>query len=141
MPRSNGQAFHPGRKQYASSYLLCAPHADRFHDADGDPILAEFFVKFQQQAEALSVPADALYNALLADAELQPPNWDLQGRQANIWKTLGESRAGQDIGKGSNVGPQAMSRKMYSREAVRTRSRSLVLWRCVPVTTGATTTG
>ncbi len=67
------------------------PCADRFHDTDGDPILAEFFVKFQQQADALSVRADALYNALLADAELQPPNWDLQGRQANIWKTLGES--------------------------------------------------
>ncbi len=30
-----------------------------------------------------------LYNALLADAEDQPPNWDLQGRQANIWKMLG----------------------------------------------------
>lgn len=31
----------------------------------------------------------SLYEALLADAEDQPPNWDLQGRQANIWKTLG----------------------------------------------------
>ena len=46
--------------------------------------------RFQQQSEALSVPADALYNALLADAELQPPNWDLQGRQANLWKSQGE---------------------------------------------------
>ena len=45
--------------------------------------------RFQQQAEALSVPSDALYNALLADAELQPPNWDLQGRQANMWKSQG----------------------------------------------------
>lgn len=68
--------------------LRCS-RTDRTHHLDGDPILAEFFVKFQQQADALSVPADALYNALLADAELQPPNWDLQGRQANIWKTIG----------------------------------------------------
>ena len=45
--------------------------------------------RFQQQADALSVPSDALYNALLADAELQPPNWDLQGRQANMWKSQG----------------------------------------------------
>ncbi|KAL1948229.1 hypothetical protein VTO73DRAFT_12304 [Trametes versicolor] len=57
--------------------------------SNGDPILAEFFVKFHEHAKDLSVPADALYSALLADAELQPPNWDLQGRQVNIWKTLG----------------------------------------------------
>ncbi|KAI8996644.1 glycoside hydrolase family 92 protein [Trametes punicea] len=57
--------------------------------SNGDPIVAEFFVKFHQYATDLSVSADALYQALLADAELQPPNWDLQGRQANIWKTLG----------------------------------------------------
>ena len=30
-----------------------------------------------------------LYNALLADAEVQPKNWNLQGRQADAWKTLG----------------------------------------------------
>ena len=30
-----------------------------------------------------------MYNALLADAENQPHNWNLQGRQANIWKSLG----------------------------------------------------
>ncbi|OSC99282.1 glycoside hydrolase family 92 protein [Trametes coccinea BRFM310] len=57
--------------------------------SNGDPILAEFFVKFHEHAADLSVPADALYQALLADAELQPPNWDLQGRQANIWKSQG----------------------------------------------------
>ncbi|KAI9068181.1 glycoside hydrolase family 92 protein [Trametes sanguinea] len=57
--------------------------------SNGDPIVAEFFVKFHDHATDLSVPADALYQALLADAELQPPNWDLQGRQANIWKSQG----------------------------------------------------
>ncbi|THH06986.1 hypothetical protein EW145_g3696 [Phellinidium pouzarii] len=57
--------------------------------SNGDPILGEFFVKFHEQAEALNISAADLYNALLADAEDQPPNWDLQGRQANIWKILG----------------------------------------------------
>ncbi|KAF9483277.1 glycoside hydrolase family 92 protein [Pholiota conissans] len=56
---------------------------------NGDPILGEFFVKFHQQAQALNVSPTDLYNALLADAELQSPNWNLQGRQANIWKQLG----------------------------------------------------
>ncbi|KAG6810816.1 hypothetical protein H0H92_010206 [Tricholoma furcatifolium] len=53
---------------------------------NGDPILSEFFVKFHQQAAALNVSADDLYNALLADAEDQPANWNLQGRQADAWK-------------------------------------------------------
>ncbi|KAJ3768583.1 glycoside hydrolase family 92 protein [Lentinula raphanica] len=54
--------------------------------SNGDPILGEFFVKFSNQAAALNVSADDLYTALLADAELQPPNWNLQGRQADAWK-------------------------------------------------------
>ncbi|KAF8965760.1 glycoside hydrolase family 92 protein [Flammula alnicola] len=56
---------------------------------NGDPILGEFFVKFQQQAKALNVSPTDLYNALLADAEIQSPNWNLQGRQADLWKQLG----------------------------------------------------
>ncbi|KII83240.1 glycoside hydrolase family 92 protein [Plicaturopsis crispa FD-325 SS-3] len=55
--------------------------------SNGDPILAEFAVKFAPQAATLNVSLDALYTALLADAELTPPNWDLQGRQAGVWKT------------------------------------------------------
>ncbi|KAH8112965.1 glycoside hydrolase family 92 protein [Phellopilus nigrolimitatus] len=57
--------------------------------SNGDPILGEFFVKFYEQADALNFSAADLYSALLADAEDQPPDWDLQGRQANIWKILG----------------------------------------------------
>ncbi|KDR66486.1 hypothetical protein GALMADRAFT_147907 [Galerina marginata CBS 339.88] len=55
---------------------------------NGDPILGEFFVKFNKQAAALNVSPTDLYNALLADAEIQSPNWNLQGRQANLWKQL-----------------------------------------------------
>lgn len=54
--------------------------------SNGDPILGEFFVKFYEHASALNVSADDLYTALLADAEEQPPNWNLQGRQATVWK-------------------------------------------------------
>ncbi|THH17239.1 hypothetical protein EW146_g3530 [Bondarzewia mesenterica] len=52
---------------------------------DADPILGEFFVKFAEQASSLNVPASALYNALLADAEELSPDWDLQGRQVDAW--------------------------------------------------------
>ncbi|CDO77720.1 Glycoside Hydrolase Family 92 protein [Trametes cinnabarina] len=57
--------------------------------SDGDPILGEFFVKFSDHAASLGVSADALYQALLADAEEQPPDWNLQGRQVNVWKKYG----------------------------------------------------
>ncbi|KAG7090436.1 hypothetical protein E1B28_009555 [Marasmius oreades] len=56
--------------------------------SNADPILGEFWVKFHERATALNVSGDDLYNALLADAENEPPNWNLQGRQANAWKTF-----------------------------------------------------
>jgi hypothetical protein len=45
--------------------------------------------RFSDHAAALNVSATDLYTALLADAEIQSPNWNLQGRQANLWKQLG----------------------------------------------------
>ena len=45
--------------------------------------------RYHEHLDALNVSATALYQALIADAEVQPPNWDLQGRQANAWKALG----------------------------------------------------
>ena len=33
----------------------------------------------------MSVSGDALYSALLPDAEQEAPNWDFQGRQADAW--------------------------------------------------------
>lgn len=45
--------------------------------------------RFGDHAAALDVSATDLYTALLADAEIQSPNWNLQGRQANLWKQLG----------------------------------------------------
>ena len=41
--------------------------------------------RFAGYASSLNVSSDALYNALLADAEELPPNWDLQGRQVDAW--------------------------------------------------------
>lgn len=45
--------------------------------------------RYSDHLAALNISADTLYTALLADAELQPPDWDVQGRQVNIWKQLG----------------------------------------------------
>lgn len=34
---------------------------------------------------------DDLYEALITDAEKQPENWNLQGRQTEVWKQYGGS--------------------------------------------------
>ncbi|KAN0133100.1 Glycosyl hydrolase family 92 domain containing protein [Lactarius tabidus] len=54
--------------------------------SNGDPIVAEFFVKFQNRATSLNVSTESLYAALVADAENLPPNFNLQGRQVDAWK-------------------------------------------------------
>ncbi|KAK7014456.1 hypothetical protein VNI00_019350 [Paramarasmius palmivorus] len=51
----------------------------------GDPILAEFLVKLHAHAEDLKVSTSDLYAALVADAEKAPKNWNVQGRQADVW--------------------------------------------------------
>lgn len=47
-------------------------------------------LRYHEHLDTLNVSATAIYDALIADAEVQPPNWDLQGRQANAWKALGK---------------------------------------------------
>ncbi|TRM65199.1 glycosyl hydrolase family 92-domain-containing protein [Schizophyllum amplum] len=66
------------RSSTTKQYIQGGSHAD--------PILAEFYVKLQEHVSALEVSADDLYAALLADAEDQSPNWNVQGREVNAWK-------------------------------------------------------
>lgn len=40
--------------------------------------------------ESLGVSSEALYGALLADAEVEPKDWRYMGRQANAWKEYGK---------------------------------------------------
>ncbi|KAJ2924654.1 hypothetical protein H1R20_g12427, partial [Candolleomyces eurysporus] len=60
--------------------------------SNADPILADFLVKYppsSSSSSSLGVSPSDLYAALLRDAEDQPPNWNLQGREVNVWKELG----------------------------------------------------
>jgi len=75
--------------------------------SDGDPIVAEFFVKyapnkltadlsfdweccrFAERVAEMNVSAEALYTSLLADAENEPGNANVQGRLANLWNEYG----------------------------------------------------
>ncbi|KAG8753287.1 hypothetical protein FRC12_011599 [Ceratobasidium sp. 428] len=57
--------------------------------SNADPILAEFLIKWGSRAAELGVTVDDLYAALITDAEKQSDNWNLQGRQAEVWKQYG----------------------------------------------------
>lgn len=46
--------------------------------------------RYHDYAAQLGVSADDMYNALVTDAEKQAPDWDLQGRQANLWNKFSE---------------------------------------------------
>ncbi|PFH48572.1 glycoside hydrolase family 92 protein [Amanita thiersii Skay4041] len=56
---------------------------------DGMPILGDFAVKYSSQANALGVPMDNLYQALVDTAENTPPDWYRVGRQNTAWKAFG----------------------------------------------------
>ncbi|KAJ7604653.1 glycosyl hydrolase family 92-domain-containing protein [Roridomyces roridus] len=57
--------------------------------SDGMIPLGDFAVKYGSQADALGVPTDDLYQALVDTAENTPPDWYTVGRQNTAWKTFG----------------------------------------------------
>ena len=38
----------------------------------------------------IGLSTDALYNALIQDAEVEPKDWAIQGRQVDVWKKKSE---------------------------------------------------
>lgn len=85
--------------------------SDWLHTSTGAPLTHA--LRFADQAASLQVPADALYNALLADAEDQPPNWNLQGRQINAWKQFGYIP--QDLVEAGGANTKQVSRALEVR--------------------------
>ncbi|KAF8513341.1 glycoside hydrolase family 92 protein [Hysterangium stoloniferum] len=57
--------------------------------SNGVPILADFAVKYHNEASTLGVDINELYSALLTDGEVNPPEWNIQGRQINVYKQYG----------------------------------------------------
>ncbi|KAI5117324.1 hypothetical protein M0805_002339 [Coniferiporia weirii] len=63
--------------------------------SSGDPILAEFYIKYKQHLERLNVSPEALYAALVKDAEEEPESWRFMGRQTSLWKEFGYIPSGE----------------------------------------------
>lgn len=41
---------------------------------------------YHNEAAALGIDLNDLFNAMLADGENTPPDWDIEGRQADAYK-------------------------------------------------------
>lgn len=54
--------------------------------SDGDNIVSHFAVTYHNEAAELGVSLDDLYSALVTDAEVNPPEWNIHGRQVNVYK-------------------------------------------------------
>ncbi|KAF9449192.1 glycoside hydrolase family 92 protein, partial [Macrolepiota fuliginosa MF-IS2] len=57
--------------------------------SSGDNIVSHFAVNYHNEATQLGVNLNDLYSALLADGELNPPEWNTEGRQVNVYKQFG----------------------------------------------------
>ncbi|CEL59327.1 putative glycosidase Rv0584 OS=Mycobacterium tuberculosis GN=Rv0584 PE=3 SV=1 [Rhizoctonia solani AG-1 IB] len=78
--------------------------------SNADPILAEYYVKWGSRSSELGVSNDDLYSALVTNAEKQPDNWNLQGRQTEVWKQYGYVPA--DIWEPSGANTKQASRSV-----------------------------
>ena len=54
--------------------------------SSGDIIVSHFAVNYHNEAQRLGIDLDELYSALLTDGEVNPPEWNTQGRQVNVYK-------------------------------------------------------
>ncbi|KDQ27557.1 glycoside hydrolase family 92 protein [Pleurotus ostreatus PC15] len=57
--------------------------------SSADNIVSHFAVNYHNEAAALGVNLDELYSALLADGDLNPPEWNTEGRQVNVYNEFG----------------------------------------------------
>ncbi|KAJ3502040.1 hypothetical protein NLJ89_g9066 [Agrocybe chaxingu] len=57
--------------------------------SSADNIVSHFAVYYHNEAQQLGIDLNELYAALVTDAEVNPPEWNIQGRQVNVYKQYG----------------------------------------------------
>ena len=73
----------------AESYVKC----EFFLYVSGElMILIIHYYRFKDHLDKLNVDVNELYTALMIDAEVEPKNWDLMGRQTSLWKEYGSGQ-------------------------------------------------
>ncbi|KAG5724268.1 hypothetical protein E4T56_gene15923, partial [Termitomyces sp. T112] len=57
--------------------------------SSGDIIVSHFAMHYHNEAQRLGIDLNELYSALLTDGDLNPPEWNIEGRQVNVYKQFG----------------------------------------------------
>lgn len=57
--------------------------------SSADNIVSHFAVYYHNEAARLGIDLNELYSALVTDGEVNPPEWNTQGRQVNVYKQHG----------------------------------------------------
>jgi len=57
--------------------------------SSGDNIVSHFAVSYHNEAKTLGIDLDELYAAMVTDAEVNPPEWNIEGRQSNVYNQYG----------------------------------------------------
>ena len=55
--------------------------------SSADNIVSHFAVNYHNEAKQLGIDLDELYAALVTDGEVNPPEWNIEGRQVNVYKS------------------------------------------------------
>ena len=56
--------------------------------SSGDVIVAHFAANYHNEAAQLGIDLNELYAAAVTDAEMNPPEWNTEGRQVNVYKSV-----------------------------------------------------
>ncbi|KAJ7072819.1 glycoside hydrolase family 92 protein [Mycena amicta] len=57
--------------------------------SSGDVIVGHFATHYHNEAAALGIDLEELYSAAWTDGEVNPPEWNIQGRQSNVYNQFG----------------------------------------------------
>ena len=59
--------------------------------SSADTIVSHFAVYYHNEASRLGIDLKELYSALVTDGEVNPPEWNTQSRQVNVYKSVAVS--------------------------------------------------
>ncbi|KAJ7451768.1 glycoside hydrolase family 92 protein [Mycena galericulata] len=57
--------------------------------SSGDVIVGHFATHYHNEAAALGIDLEELYSAAWTDSEVNPPEWNIMGRQSNVYNQYG----------------------------------------------------
>ncbi|KAH9484970.1 putative secreted glycosidase [Psilocybe cubensis] len=57
--------------------------------SSADNIVSHFAINYHNEATQLGIDLNELYAAMVTDAEVNPPEWNIEGRQSNVYNQYG----------------------------------------------------